>query len=546
MEYFKNLIEKLTTPMSECVGVCISSDSTLEVILYNKDSGQVKKFEKTELSYDNVLRQVDPAEFEASLLLLINKMDIAPNYPFFVALPNILTSVKTLPSDLEDIELEVALNSEAEKSYIFKKTDPKPSWILISSNEQSLTNTYLYSIIQKDQIANIQQVFAKNNLKLHAIDTSFAALIRGFSISGVLDENIENNSNWAIVTISHINYIIAKFQGAQLLNIIETPLALKSIEAEVLYSSIGAAVSEKLGKETLDNLYLVSQASDFTAEKLKNNIKIICNVHTVDNNKFQGKPIFLSQLSTELSSPSPESVGTACWQSAGININFNFTEADTKNEIQGILGNIGIKKALHLYLFIGIISSTVFITIFSLIFWGINSYLEAQVKKSIIEVKKMKELDVKPQKKFNLDRFMAEAYEANLKLVTSYDAAGATIPEKIWLESFFVDSEMNTVISGKSYTIEDIIIYYENLQKMAKFKKLRIKSINASSGAPDISNNSGGEEGLPLPPPPMPGEEDDVGTKKYYRFIFEDLKKSDKNDTFLDNLPESVRKFFGN
>ena len=527
MQFIKDLLEKLSAPSSECVGVYISSDSKMEIIVFDKDIGLVKRAEKVDLKYDSVQRQIDLQEFESSLQSLITRLEIPPNYPYFLSLPNIFTSLKVLPSDLEDPEVEIALNSEAEKSYIFKKAEPKSSWNLIKFNDQDLTNTFLYSVLQKEHLENIQQVFVRNNLKLQAIDTSFAALIRGLAVSGILSQNIEKNQKWAIATISFNNYIIAKFSGGTLLNIIETPLALKSIDPDTLYQTISGAISEKLGIDALDNLYLVSQVQDFSAAKLGQYIKIICNIHTIDNNKFNDKPLFVSSVSTALEPICPESVGAACWNNAAININFNFSSITPQNEFQGLLGNIGVKKPLHLYLFIGIFGSLVFITLFSLIFAGINGYLESEINRKTSEIANLQKLDVPPPKVFNLDNALSRAYIGNLDLITSYDAVGATIPEKIWLKSFSINSNLDTRIKGIAYSVEDILVYFENMLKVAKFKNLRIKSIKVaslgeSSGeAPDISKP---EKGVALPLPPMPESEEvtPLSLANYYEFVFYD------------------------
>jgi len=548
MEFLKNLIEKINTPASECVGVHISSDSKLEVIVYDKELATVKNCEKIDLNYDNVQRQIVPEEFEAALFKLINKMGIPNNYPFYVCLPNILTSIKTLTSDLEDIELEVAFNSEAEKSYIFKKTEPKSSWNLISKNEQNLANTYIYSVIQRELLTRIQEIFAVNNLKLIAIDTSFAALVRGLAVSGILNENIENNTKWAIVTISPINYIIAKFEGPKLLNIQEMPIALKALDPEVLYSTIGSAVSEKLSADKPENLYIVSQTSYFIAEKLSGQINFSTNIHTIDNNKINGEYLFISKASSSLLSTSPESVGIACWKDAPIDLNFNFSDVNRETEIYGVLANIGIKKTLHLYLFMGIIGSTLLITIFSLLLLGFNTLLNMHIKKQYQQIGNLKKIKVDSPKVFKLENVKTRAYQKNLELITSYDAIGAAIPEKIWLDSFYIDGELNTVITGKAYNIEDIIIYFENLQKISKFKNLKIKSIKISSDGevPGVIPQKTQEKDLALPPPPMPREEMTANTQNYYIFTFEDIKISNENNSLLQELPDPVKKLFGN
>ncbi|OGI04266.1 MAG: hypothetical protein A2Y25_09335 [Candidatus Melainabacteria bacterium GWF2_37_15] len=547
MEYLKNLIEKFSAPSTESVGVYISSDSKLEVVVFDRILKQVKRCEKTDVKYDNVLRLVNAQDFEAALIMLVNKMDIPSNYPYYVCLPNILTSIKTFPSDLEDIELEVALNSEAEKSYIFKKAEPVASWNLLSTSDQSLTSTYIYSVLQKEQADSIQQVFSNNNLKLYAIDTSFSSLLRGLAASGILSKNFDENIKWAIVTVSFNNYIIAKFEGKTLVNIIETPLALKSIEPEILYPTISSAITEKLGSEPVDNLYLVSQTSDFLAEKLTNHIKLFCNIYSIDNNKFKGNPLFISPMVTAIEPTSPESVGTACWDNSAIDINFNFSSLNTKSQLQGFLGTI-IKKNLHLYLIIAMVVSIVLIAIVGIVSSGINGFLEAQIRKETIEVTNLKKLSTPAPKVFDMTNVIYQTYNKNLEVLNAYDAIGASIPEKLWLESFFIDGDLNTIIKGNAYSVEDIVIYFENLQKLTKFKNLKIKHIKVAMNAesPVSSDNYNREGDIPLPLPPVLEEGVALGTQNYYEFVFNDTNETVTEKTFTDKLPESVRKLFGN
>jgi len=571
-EFFQNLIQKLVTPSSDRIGVYISSDSKMEMVFYNIETQNIYNCEKIELPYNQVLREVSMEEFESAFLSLLNKIDAPSNCPICICLPNILTSIKSFPSDLEDFELEVALSSESEKSYIFKKTEPKPSWNLINESLENLTNTYLYSVIQKSQAEQIEQVCEKNNLKLFAIDVSFAALLRGLESSGIINQNLEENLKWCIITISANNYVIAKFEGNKILNVIETPLALRSIEPDVLYSTLNTAISEKLGSEKISNLYIVSQSQDFVAEKLESHLKIMCNIHTIDKNKFKNNPLFISSLPS-VEPISPESIGAACWKKSKIDLNFNFSSEENKDELHGLLGKIGVKKPIHLYLLGGAILGFVLIFSISLFLLGINNYLNFQIKQYSNQINKLKNLNVKPTKEFNEEEVIKSSYNKNIKLLTSYDAFGASIPEKVWIESFFIDSDLHTRIKGKAYNVESIITYLENLQKMSGIKGLKIKAIQIvsnkkSTGEISVqrSNNYSGRadsnyrrldfnpnemrnnpenRGISLPPPPVPeakAVQTNIGKgRSYYEFVFENYKmKSDKN-SFINNLPDFAK-----
>lgn len=566
MESIKNFIKNLATPPSNRVGIYISSDSKIEVVYYNVDTQEIYGSQKSDFQYNQILREVLLDDLESVILNILNKMNIPANCPICICFPNILTSIKPLPSDLEDFEIELALTSEAEKSYIFKKTEPKPSWSFLSENKENLTNIYLYSIIQKAQAEKVGEIFEKNGLKLFAIDVSFTALLRGLESSGILNENLENHHKWCVAIISANNYLIAKFEGEKLLNIIENPLALRSIEPDVLYPTLNNTLTEKLQHEKLSNLYIVSQTQSFIAAKLAEHIKLMCNIHTIDNDKFNNNPLFINPVAS-VEPISPESIGAACWKRSKLNLNLNFHDKEDKEEIHGLLGQLGIKKPVHLYLLIWAFSSFFVIFTITLLLFGINSYLNYQVSAQNSEIKNLEKFNVKPTKEFDESDVFLSVYNKNLELLTSYDSIGAVIPEKLWVDSFFIDNELQVKITGKAYKVEDIVIYFENLQNMAKFKNLKIKSIKIISVATSTKNNldlndsnasnsyknefdrersPGGAE-FDLPPPPMP-DTLSVQKQNYYQFIFTNYEvKPKKEPSFLDNLPGFAKNIiFGN
>ncbi len=584
MEAIKNFINKLGTPASDRVGIYISSDSKMEVIFYNIDTKEIYKCEKIDFQYNQVLREVLLEEFEDSIQSIFNKMDIPDNCPVCICLPHIFTAVKSLPSDLEDLEIELALASESEKSYIFKKAEPKPSWALLSENTETLANNYLYSVIQKPQVEQITKLSEQIGLKLVSVDVSFTALLRGLEYAGILQDNFDNHLKWCIITISANNYLIAKFEGKKLLNVIENPIALRSIEPDVLYPTLNSAIYEKLQHENFGNLYIVSQTRDFVAAKLADCIQLMCKIHTIDNNKLNDHPLFISSRPSA-ETISPESVGAACWKSSELNLNLNFMDLEGKEELDGFLGKIGVKKPIHLYLLTGAIACALLIGFTSLALTGINNYLKNQITQKSGKIKKLEKLNVTPTKEFDEKDTFLNSYKNTTGLLTSYDAIGAVIPEKLWVDSFYMDGNLNISLKGKAFNVEDIIIYYENLQKISGFKNLKIKNIDiiavevsdnnfsdlsfnpisisqAASGNPPVNRNSTSRYGYSqnsynnnypnpqqsdLPFPPAPASKTANVTKKqnYYRYTIENYKTKphkdiDKNP-LLKTLPDFVK-----
>jgi Tfp pilus assembly protein PilN len=562
MQIIQKFIEKLGALPAERAGIYLSSDSKMELVIYNVETGEIRRNAKVDFEYNQTLREINIDSFGASLNMLIAKADVPQGCPVYISLPNILTAIKAFPSDLEEIELDVAISSEGEKSYIFKKAEPKVSWNLLSENPENLTKTYVYSIIQMAQAEKIEEICRNNNINLIAIDTAFASLLRGMTASGILSENFQNHLKWCIVIISPNNYLIAKFEGDKLLNIIENPLALRSIEPDVLYTTLNTTISEKLQYEKLSNIYIVSQAVDFTAKKLASCTKLISNIHTIDNHKYDGNALFMHD-SSNLEPISLECIGAAVWKKSQMNLNFNFSSSENQDEIKGFLGNMGVKKLFHVYLVFGIAAALILTGVISFFLFATNLLLTTRIDEYSRQSEQLEKFNIASDKEFNQNDFVTSAYEQNLDVVSSYDVIGAVIPEKIWLDSFLINDKLLVRIKGKAYSVEDIITYFENLQKVSKFKNLKIKEINIAGedntkteSTPSAQDGSKAlvmlenTDGMALPPPPMPNASSSSGSslkapsgggKGYYEFTFENIELSDIQETLLKTLPEFIR-----
>ncbi|NLF83027.1 MAG: hypothetical protein GX568_03455, partial [Candidatus Gastranaerophilales bacterium] len=477
MQIINKLIEKLGALPAERAGIYLSPDSKIEIVFYNVETGEIKRSSKAEYEYNHTLREINMESFEASLKMLIAQVELPSGCPVYISVPNILTAIKEFPSDLLDVEVDVAISSEGEKSYIFKKAEPKVSWNLLSENPETLTNSYVYSIIQQAQAEKIEEICHENDLNLIAIDTAFASLLRGMAASDVLNENFQNNYRWCVVIISPNSYLIAKFEGNKLLNIIENPLALRSIEPDMLYSTLNTTISEKLQHEKFSNIYIVSQAADFTAKKLANCCKLMSNIHTIDNHKFDGRALYLYGIS-KLEPISIESVGAVVWKKSPIDLNFNFSSLENQDEIKGFLGGLGVKKLFHVYLVLGIALGVILTGIISFLLFLTNVLLVMQIDEYSKQSTQLEKFNVAYDKEFNQLEFLSYAYEQNLNIVSSYDVIGAVIPEKAWLDSFLINDKLFIRMKGKAFSVEDIITYFDNLQKVSKFKNLKIKEIN--------------------------------------------------------------------
>ena len=203
MDFLKKLINKISPGIKKGIGIYLSPSSTLEIVEYDYDLGEINNYNKIDFEYNSVQREINIESFEIALQNILKRFEITPQIPVTLTIPSIFINKKILPSDLAGEEIQMALISETEKNYIFKRTEPSVSWNIISTNKESQLNTILYSALQKNLVERIEDVFKRQGLKLVAFETAYAAFIRGVSVSGLVDDCIEKNLNWCTLIIKN-------------------------------------------------------------------------------------------------------------------------------------------------------------------------------------------------------------------------------------------------------------------------------------------------------------------------------------------------------
>jgi len=544
MKFIKSLLEKLNKGPKKGIGIYISADSNLEIAEYDSNLGEVKNYFKTALQYDAMTRELNVIEFEKILQSLLPRFEFSSKTPVVLTIPSILISKKEFPSELQTDEVNTALISETEKNYIFKRTEPQISSNLVSTNKEIQMSTFLYSALQKNMIEKIQEIFKRQGISLSAIDISYTTLIKGIAASGLIDELLESQSSWAAMIIkNNVNCVITS-KGNKILNIVETPLALKSIDADDLYPALAGTLVEKVDALQLDYLLIANYSRDIDASALVKNFNFGCPVINIENDCYKGQPLFKYEPDPNNLPLHPEVIGAACWKNAPIKFGFDFL-GSTQGEDSGFLANLGVTgNPVHLFLFAAIIIFTLLISIISLGCMQANNVIQEKLTQITAQCSEYQAKFDKPaEKTFNLYNVVETGLNGNEKLVSSFETVGAVIPQKVWIESIKVDSSLNADITGKAYKIEDIVKYYKNLNNTVKFNNFKIKAITvvdesaeSNQGANTTSTPEStavslpsGPQALPsLPPPPAPTAEAgnnktvviSAYSQKYYAFDF--------------------------
>ncbi|EKE04489.1 MAG: hypothetical protein ACD_20C00057G0002 [uncultured bacterium] len=536
---FSSLIDKIkstTMNTTSYVGISVSQKSVLEVVQFNNETKEVIKYGKTDLAYDLVARQINHMTLlESGIQKLYHDLEIPINTPAVLTLPTVSMNHQTLPLQLSTDEIRTALISETERYYIFKKNEPVVSWNQLAVNENG-TQRVIYSAVQKDQIDQIVEIAHKTGLKLAAVESSYAALIRGLIITDIPKDAVDEDKSWCTLLITPNSFIVITLTGNKIVQITEEPLAVRSFNPEDIYPNIASLSMESTLNKNPEHIVIISKSDDVSAEILSKYLDLTCKVSFIEENHYNKTPLFKGNINISANNNnaiSLESVGSTCWKAPDSPINFNLLGQDGPElgfKIPFLDKSLSLNSALIEYILLGLIAlSFISFATTYLVCLAMNSSLEKAQKESYIklgEVTKEAELIAKdqPTMQGNANELAYTIYDKNQRLVQSYNAISEVIPEKLWIEHFDLNDNLTTNIRGKAYSVEEIISYYQSLNKAAKFANLKIASIKVvnqdaapSQENPEVtiipSNNQSGD----LPSiPNLPT----LSSHKYYEFAF--------------------------
>ena len=474
------------------IGVYISPKSILEVVEIECSSGKILKYGSVDMPYDLVGRQIAQVSLlELRLQKIFTDLQIPPKSNVILSMPSVMTGFITLPTDLQHDEIITALESEAERNYIFRKYEPCVSYEQIVADEQAASQYIIYSAVQKEQINAIIEVFKNLDLNITAIDSSYAALVRGLSVTNIIDEDINNEKPICCLLITPNSFVILSLIGDKIVDIAEEPLAVKSFNPDDIYPNLASYSIEGIQGKNPEHIVFISESNDVSAEVLSSYLDLECKVSFVECNKFNKKPLFIADstvITEDLVTISLETAGSACWQPESNAVHFNYIQKSKARKRIGFqlrLGNKSIvfnQKTIEYFMLGIIVFSFIALTATYFICVSVKGGLEKTLsdnykKKEELEKLLEKQKQAQPTNIVTPSQVVSNVHDTNQKMLESYNAIGEVIPEKLWIDSFSLNDDMTVSIKGRAYNVEDIINFYQNLSKIAKYANFKITSI---------------------------------------------------------------------
>jgi len=494
---FNNILGQIQTKAST-VAINISSKSIMEVMEIDKN-GVINSYTCVPIQYNNLTKEIENIyDFQSSLKQAFSDLKLSLNSKVYVSIPTYVIEHENLPEVDDDESIKTMLTSSAEKNYIFKKYDPAISFFKIPSghNNETINNLEIcYTALRADEYSKIKGVFEELGLKVLAIDSSYSSLINGVIATNKVNPNLLNqNGKWNIINITSNSYTIFNMSGMYLTDVYEEPLAVKSFSEEEIYQVITNSLELTLGNYSANQIIIVSQSDNVSAEYLAGIIPANCSIAYIEDNKYRKQLIEMSFNITQSikTKVTLEAVGISTWSRNTNGFKFNFLNAPIASEsvavesvtltIDGQDVEITSEKIQRWSILIGLLLCILAAAAYITCTWQYNG--KNHEKLAIVEDtnRLQKELNIQPQSTgISEVEFLQKNYGLNMNYKKSYAAISREIPDMLWIEEFQMLEDSKMYLRGRSYRMEDVLNYYDSLSKLGKFPNLKISTLRVSN-----------------------------------------------------------------
>ena len=506
-DFLNDLLAKFSLSNKANVGVSISQNVGLEMIVVDPGSHKVMKYGNRPLEYNPQTREIEDIDsFRIVLNELFQELKILPSKANVVVnLPNVFFGHTFLPTVLDDEGVTTALTSDVEQNYIFKKNPPVVSWVEVNANNKSDNRYILYSAIQESMVNNIKQVFEELGATLIAIENTNSSLIKALEFTEITKGLVAGDPNWNILLISQNSYSVFSMLEHNVIEYFEDPMAIKSFAGDEVYVAISQAASAVLAKYPTEKLLIISETNLVSAEALALHMNgQRANIVFLECNKFAKQPIMdvdLNILPAYQNTITPEAIGAAIYTARhfGLQLNFLSTEAkSTPDAVKFELMGKEIEMTGDQILIYSVIIGAI---IAGICFAGqkaINSISgsfasqKGQIESEMGELNKQLESLQKDKNKIDIYA-AAKLIEKTVKnKVLYFSAVGAEIPAKVWLNSFYSDAGDGYKIDGETVSVNDLYLFYRSIKSLVPESDLILSSLKVDDmgGAIDIENST--------------------------------------------------------
>lgn len=497
-----NFLSKLKPDTKVNVGVSVSPNVGLEMIMVDAVQHKIMKYAHRPLAYNPSTREIeDYNEFKTALTDLFNELRIDPKTANVVLnMPSVAFGHAFLPTVLDDEGVTGALTSKVEESYLFKKNVPVVSWAEVKENNTTEKRYILYSAMQEGVVEIIKQIFDDMGATLAAIENTYSSLIKTLEYTELTKDFAKTPGSWNILLVSQNSYAVFSLIDYNVIEYYEDPLAIKSFNNDEVYVAIAQAASSVLEKFPSDKLLIMSESNDVSAEILAIQMKHPGDVIFLECNQYAKQPIMdvdLNVLPHYIKAITPEAIGAAVYRSREFGLKLNFlVKADIKApDTTNVMGFELTQEQLVIYT--AIIGAAIIIVCFlcSMALQTYISNLESQ-RSSLDQESTSQQAELaslqKDENKIDIYSAAKKIDKSMLEKILYYNAIGADIPAHVWLTAFYADTAGTYGIAGETSSVDEVYLFFRNLKSQVPTSNLLLAklSVDDKDGIIDIEKTA--------------------------------------------------------
>ena len=476
------------------VGIALTPGIGLEAMELDKTNSVVTNYARRKVEYNFSNREPQNyAQLKSALVELMDVMKIAPKTSVYFVLPNVLFDFVDLPPVLSTPEIRTSILSETEKFYLFKKEEPFFSWQELPQPSDDGQKRLVYTAFQKNTVEAIKEIISDIGLQLKGIESAYSATLRGILATGAADDLIMGQDAWTVMLVNTNSYTLFHFEGANLTNYNEVPIAIRSYSAEEAYDSIVSTSSQLLSNKMSSRLFIISQTDDISAEILKKHMDFDNEIVAINSNKHSKKPILEVTAAEDFNltnSLTYSAIGAACTnvkKNAKIILNVLIDDPDTLLgvyfKIKPFGEEIEVTKTLVLNtcIIVGVLG-LIILGGLTLILFGINNSQTSKLENLGQEIQNVDNQisalsQVEGKTEIDINSVIDEIAQDNVSVINFYDSISSDIPKNVWLTKYYNKSGDKIAVRGIAQSIIDIYEYYKNLRIVSPQSNIKLNEL---------------------------------------------------------------------
>lgn len=456
------ILEKMGFKRRTHVGISLSANNFIELVCVDRVTKSIIKYVSGNVKYNNAIREImDYEEFTEVVENLFAEAGLNPKEcAVTLNLPNVHFGFTQFEATYEAPFIIENLQMEIEDLYIFKRNEPAISYCTLSGSSIRNQQTIAYSAMQTNVIGRIMEIFDALQVDLVRIDNSYSSLIKAIQYTDRFAKYFENDEKTLVTLITQGSCNIFSFNGKNLTNYMEEPIAVRSLSIEEVYSAVMKITSNALSKENPKNLLVISEADELNAESLVSRLDFQGQNDYI-NKSLNSSDSFIDITgshtdidSNMISYMTIEAVGAAVADFDSFSININFMPSD---RISGnIIDVFGYEVDLFRFLILvfGCAGALAFIIAFI-----INSCVSASIDN--LQTEKMSLENQSNAFKTNIDRDKArerknifpvlqKIIENNDAVLNAYIQLATDIPDNVYIKRFACNPNGGIGILGEA------------------------------------------------------------------------------------------------